>query len=314
MKRIILPVVFLAFLSAFCADGVKLPPKEKFKIVVLAGQSNMAGRGKIDPNNNKAHPRVLMLNRKGEWVPCVDPVHFDADGSGVGPGKAFGEALADSDPSIMVGLVPCAVGGSPIAAWEPGKSFKKGKTEWHPYDDMVARVNKAKESGTLTAILWHQGESDCIKRNGYLYQARFPVFVDRMRRDIGAEGVPLIVGGLHTKMCPGWFGNILSRTHKDTCERLYGPGKYIPGRDWPLEADKMHYTGAAQREFAQLYFAAYKDVAALLAKDPEYYKKAAENPPTIPGNCGIPKEQMGSLPATLPEKVEKYVFPNGRPK
>ena len=33
MKRIILPMVLLAFLPAFCADGVKLPPKEKFKIV-----------------------------------------------------------------------------------------------------------------------------------------------------------------------------------------------------------------------------------------------------------------------------------------
>ena len=68
MKRIILPVVFLAFLSAFCADGVKLPPTEKFKIVVLAGQSNMAGRGKIDPNNNKAHPRVLMLKSKSPVI------------------------------------------------------------------------------------------------------------------------------------------------------------------------------------------------------------------------------------------------------
>ena len=35
------------------ASTVKLPPKDKFKLVVLAGQSNMAGRGKIDPDNNK---------------------------------------------------------------------------------------------------------------------------------------------------------------------------------------------------------------------------------------------------------------------
>lgn len=300
--------------TALNATAANLPPKEKFKLVVLTGQSNMAGRGKIDPDNNKPHPRVLMLNKDGNWVPCVDPVHFDANGSGVGPGKAFAEALADSDPSITVGLVPCAVGGSSIAVWEPGKEFQKGKTKWYPYDDMVARVKKAKESGTLTAILLHQGESDCMKRNGYLYQARFPAFVERMRRDIGAEGIPLIIGGLHTKTCAGWFGKILARTQQDTCEKLYGPGKYIPGKDWPLEADNVHYTGASQREFAKLYFDAYKDVAALLAKDPGYYKKAAENLPTIPDNCKIPADQMKSVPATLPEKVEKYVFPKGRPQ
>ena len=297
------------------ASTVKLPPKDKFKLVVLAGQSNMAGRGKIDPDNNKPHPRVLMLNKDGNWVPCVDPVHFDVNGSGVGPGKTFGEALADSDPSITVGLVPCAVGATPLAVWEPGKAFQKGKTVWHPYDDMVARVTRAKKDGTLTAILWHQGESDCMRRCGYLYQMRFPVLVDRMRRDLGAEGIPLIVGGLHTKTCGGWFGKILADAQKTTCETLYGPGKYIPGKEWPLESDNIHYTGDAQREFAKLYFAAYQEVAGLLAKDPNYYKDAAEkNPPRVRDNCVIPKDQMKSVPAELPEKIEKYVFPKGRPK
>lgn len=314
MKLSLILLVFLSFLPAFCADDIKLPAKEKFKIIVLAGQSNMAGRGKIDPNDNKAHPRVLMLNRKGEWVPCVDPVHFDVDNSGVGPGKAFGEALADSDPSITVGLVPCAVGGSPISVWEPGKEFQKGKNKWHPYDDLVARVKKAKESGRLTAILWHQGESDCMKRNGYLYQFRFPVLVERMRRDIGAEGIPLIVGGLHPKTCAGWFGDILARTQKDTCEKLYGPGKYVPGKAWSLEADNIHYTGTAQREFAKLYFDAYRNVADRITKEPEYWKKNAEKLPSVPDNCKIPADQMKSVPAALPDKVDKYVFPKGRPQ
>ena len=48
--------------TALNANAANLPSKEKFKLVVLTGQSNMAGRGKIDPADNKAHPRVLMLN------------------------------------------------------------------------------------------------------------------------------------------------------------------------------------------------------------------------------------------------------------
>ena len=92
MKNCLL--VLSAVMAFTAAAEVTLPAKEKFKIVVLAGQSNMAGRGTIDPADNKPHPRVVMLNQKGEWVPCVDPIHYDIKNSGVGPGKFFGELFA----------------------------------------------------------------------------------------------------------------------------------------------------------------------------------------------------------------------------
>ena len=57
------------------AEAVKLPPKEKFYLVLLAGQSNMAGRGFVEDADKVPNPRVLMLNRDLEWVPAVDPVH-----------------------------------------------------------------------------------------------------------------------------------------------------------------------------------------------------------------------------------------------
>lgn len=246
---------------SFGAAASSLPAKEKFKIVVLAGQSNMAGRGKIDPANNRPHPRVFVMDRSGNWVACKDPLHFDIPGSGVGPGKAFGEALADSDPSIVVGLVPCAVGGSSITVWEPGRKFYKCNVWWHPYDDMLERVKRAKKAGTLTAILWHQGESDCSEKAAADYKTLFPAFVERMRRDLDAKDVPLIVGGLHANYLSGAPGQTIAEVQRRVCEELLGPGKYIPGRNWALEGDNIHYTGASQREFAKLYFAAFREVA-----------------------------------------------------
>lgn len=124
-------LLLVAVPAALRAD-VPLPPKDKFLLVVLAGQSNMSGRGVPKPEDKVAHPRVLMLDRGGAWVPCVDPIHYDASTVGVGPGKTFAEALAESDPSIVVGVVPCAVGATSITVWEPGRSFRNGKTDWHP--------------------------------------------------------------------------------------------------------------------------------------------------------------------------------------
>lgn len=50
-----------------------------------------------------------MQDKAGEWVPAVDPVHYDKSMAGVGPARTFANLLADSDPSITVGLVPAAL-------------------------------------------------------------------------------------------------------------------------------------------------------------------------------------------------------------
>src|SRR6056297_770960 len=73
----------------------QLPDKESFKLFLLVGQSNMAGRGKIDPAKNEPHERVWSYNREQEWVPAVDPLHFDKPKIvGVGLGRTFANVLA----------------------------------------------------------------------------------------------------------------------------------------------------------------------------------------------------------------------------
>ena len=102
----------------------------------------MAGRGKVTDADRKAHPRVLVFNKQGAWTPAIDPLHFDKPGIvGVGLGKTFGTMLAEKDEDIVIGLIPCAVGGSPIASWEPGGFHRQTKT--HPWDDAMKRAAKA---------------------------------------------------------------------------------------------------------------------------------------------------------------------------
>ena len=324
-----LAALLLAAVPAALRADVSLPPKDKFLLVVLAGQSNMSGRGVPKPEDKVAHPRVLMLDRKGDWVPCVDPIHYDATTVGVGPGKTFAEALADSDPSVVVGVVPCAVGATSIAVWEPGRSFRNGKTDWHPYDDCVARVRRAKQDGTLAAILWHQGESDCTRDGGYLYQAHFPAFVARLRADLGAEGVPLVVGQLAQKNATGWFGKILSNVQRYTCECLYGPGAFVASLEngavsggfgvaslpgYGLNPDGVHFTRDAQVDFGKRYFAAWKGVREKLAADPDYWRKVTP-PEDLAKAYPIPEEQFATL-AKIPlaPEIERYLFPGGVPE
>jgi hypothetical protein len=134
---------------------VVTPParREKFQLYLLVGQSNMAGRGYVEAQDTVPNRHVLRLNPAGQWEVAKDPLHFDKPVAGVGPGMAFGRALATADTSVVIGLIACAVGGSGIDAWAPGAYFADTKT--HPYDDALARARVAQQTGTLAGIIWH---------------------------------------------------------------------------------------------------------------------------------------------------------------
>jgi Carbohydrate esterase, sialic acid-specific acetylesterase len=163
-----------------------------FDLYLLIGQSNMAGRGTVDAQSLEINPRVLMLDKNQQWVPAIDPLHFDKPEAGVGPGLSFGKYMAAANPNSRIGLIPCAVGGTSIKLWVPG-AFDKS-THTHPYDDMLVRVKAACNQGVLKGILWHQGESDRGKAN--FYAEDLTNLVARLRAEIPAPKVPFLAGEL----------------------------------------------------------------------------------------------------------------------
>ncbi len=258
MKRFIAMLCALMFAGALSgADPVKLPPKEKFFLVLLAGQSNMAGRGFVEDADKIPNPRVLMLNRDLEWVPAVDPVHYDKKTAGVGPGKRFAELLAESDPTITVGLIPTACGGSSISVWKPGAYFKSTKS--HPYDDCLERARRAMRDGTLKVILWHQGESDCNKKKADLYEKDFGEFVKRLRNDLGAADVPFVAGQLSKWSKWNKFRKTVdAATRKIVAENQ--PAAFATSEDLTSNPDKVHFDRKSQHVFAERYFKAYQSL------------------------------------------------------
>ena len=137
---------------------------KKMMLVLLAGQSNMAGRGEIEPEDREEIPGLLMINRNFEWVPAVEPVTADRSFAGVGPGRTFGRLLLEANPGCTVGLVPTAVGGTPISAWKRGGSSPWDPQE-RPYDQAIERATAALQRGVFAAVLWHQGETDAKLKN-----------------------------------------------------------------------------------------------------------------------------------------------------
>lgn len=249
--------LFAVLITGFsnAADSA-LPAKDKFHLFLLVGQSNMAGRGVVEEQDKVVNPRVLMLNKEGQWVPAVDPLHFDKPTAGVGLGKTFGQIIAEANPGVTIGLIPCAVGGSPIDAWKPGVFYPPTKS--YPWDDMVKRVELALPKGTLKGILWHQGESDSTAELAPTYAGKLSDLVKRLRELVKLPDVPFIAGQMGVFDGIPWTAD---KTAVDQAQRDLPKAvphtAFVTAEGLKHKGDKVHFDAAAYRELGKRYAAAF---------------------------------------------------------
>ena len=225
----------------------------KLQLFLLIGQSNMAGRGAIEPEDKQPIPHVFALNKDGEWVPAIDPVHFDKPKlAGVGIARTFGRVLAATDPSVSIGLIPAAVGGTSLDQWKPGGEL---------YEDAVRRAKIGMKSGKLRGILWHQGESDggdAEKANSYA--ERWAVMIRQLRSDLNEPDVPVVVGELaeRTGELPPGQAFVPKVNEQLALLPLRTPHTaFASSAGLTTLADHAHFDARSQRELGRRYALAF---------------------------------------------------------
>ena len=262
----LLPLVFLLSASLSAQESsVNLPAKKNFHLFLLAGQSNMAGRGTIEEQDKVAHPRILMLSADREWVPAVAPIHFDKPVAGVGLGKSFALALAEADPDITIGLIPAACGGSPIESWEPGGYHIQ--THSPPYDDAVSRTRTALKDGVLKGILWHQGESDSREGRSRQYQKKLRTLFERFRKEFDDPALPIMVGQLGQFPAKPWdeHRKRVNKAHQEVVDYLRQMS-FVSSEGLTPMADNTHFDSRSLRLFGQRYADAFIGDASVVDK------------------------------------------------
>jgi len=236
-----------------------LPEKSKFHLYLLAGQSNMAGRGKVAEADRKPMPRVFMLNKQGQWVPAVDPMHFDKPAAGVGLGRTFAaEMLKSLPPDVSIGLIPAAAGGSAIDSWTPGGYHDQTKS--HPWDDAVKRTRIALQSGTLKGILWHQGESDGNAKLSGTYETKLHDLIARFRKEFQSPSLPVVVGQLGQfadNPPPDENRRRVMNVIQATPEKVPHTS-FVNSDGLGHNGDKVHFNAEAYRELGRRYAEALK--------------------------------------------------------
>jgi len=239
--------------SAAAADAAQVPvDSKKFDLYLLVGQSNMAGRGEVTPQDRQPVDRVLVLNKDDQWKHQGEPIHFDKPIAGVGLGLTFAQEMAAADPGVTIGLIPCAVGGTPIERWMPDGDL---------FQNALRRARLAQASGTLRGILWHQGESESgSEKRASEYSKNLSAVIEGFRRELDSPDVPVVVGKLGEFLRgPRRFARLVNQQIDTMPARLKGVAVVSATGLTPKE-DNLHFDAPSLKEFGARYAAALQSL------------------------------------------------------
>lgn len=268
MKTII-GLVLVALCSVACKEKNMVCIETELvnpKLVLLVGQSNThAGLG-LDENLDAPVDGIYQLGRFDNnncIIQACEPLdnHTKTEGR-IGFAFTFTKQLQGylqgTDDII---IIPCGYGGTGFIDGNWNKTDPL-------YEDAIARTDHvlaAYPNAELTAILWHQGETDVVLNNPD-YQSSLDQFIQDMRTDLGAPEVPFIVGG----MVPYWVNQAPERQAvqnilKDTPQRHVNAGYADPDLPFVIAKsdntfDEIHFDAAGQRELGNRYFAEYLEI------------------------------------------------------
>ena len=227
-----------------------LTPADKsiFHIYLLMGQSNMAGRGALDSAAQVNDPRILALDTNNQWVVARDPLHQKVGRiePGVGPGMSFAREMAKADTNSVIGLVPCAVGGTPLKRWVKGGDL---------YERAVSRAKVAAQTGVICGVLWHQGEADSDKKEfAETYETRLTKMFKDLRADLGEPDLPVVVGQLGDFLPKEKhpYADTVRAAIKNVSAKLPRAG-LADSAGLTDKGDRLHFNTASQIEFGARY-------------------------------------------------------------
>jgi hypothetical protein len=222
------------------------PPSDpaQFEIYLLMGQSNMLGRDTSKLAEQVNNSRIGSLDGEGRWTIAREPLW---GGTGTGPGCSLAaNLLRVRAPGVKIGLVSCAVGGSPLARWVKGGDL---------YARALARAKEARKTGTLRAIIWHQGETDSEHdETAATYSARWQGMVADLRKDLGLPDMPVVVGQLGPYLKPERFRGVeVVRTALRNLPAAVPHVTFMDSDGLTHKGDGVHFDAASEIELGRRY-------------------------------------------------------------
>ena len=221
----------------------KIPSKGNLWVFILAGQSNMAGRGLVEPQDTIPNTRIYTINKQGDLIFAKEPLHFyEPSMRGLDCGLSFGKALIEQIPdSISILVIPTAVGGSSITQWLNDSEHRNVKL----LSNFKEKVALGKRFGEIKGILWHQGESDAKQDDVPLHKNRLSQLFQTFRNISGDKKTPILMGELGSYSTIDLWLQINAQIKSYVSTDPYSG--LINTSDLKEKGDKIHFNSEAQR-------------------------------------------------------------------
>jgi len=231
-----------------------LSKKKDVWVFIMAGQSNMAGRGYVEPQDTIASNRVLTINKKNDLVLAKEPLHFyEPKMTGLDSGLSFANSLLKHVPeNTSILLIPTAVGGSSINQWLGDANHRDVKL----LSNFKEKVVLAKKYGKVKGILWHQGESDANPKKNAQHDENLTKLFKIFRESVGNKKLTILVGelGSYSKKDALWSQmNSIINEHAKGDQYM----SVIKTADFIDKGDAVHFNSESQRLLGKRYAEAF---------------------------------------------------------
>ena len=192
-------LLIVTFISTVCTKVVAQESLKSPKdLILLIGQSNMAGRATLLPEDDKVIDGAFLYDSLNHWIPLKNPLNIHSSIRKIARmqklnlGFTFAKKITETKTLNPIGLVVNARGGTKIQAWLPGTFY---------YKEAVRRSLEAiKEGAKFRAVLWHQGEGNLnydsdIDYDGYFEKLKLIIY--QLRKDLKNDELIFIAGELN---------------------------------------------------------------------------------------------------------------------
>jgi len=268
-----------------------------YDIILLAGQSNMAGRGSVpSPIDTDGVPNadIKMWDPVDGIVEAKDPIIHPEAGvksTKVGPGmtfaKSFLKRLRDTGyPYRKVLLVGAAWGGTSfiedvsgglhhrwVATNDPSVGGDLYRTAVDRANDAIAAAKAIDSTSAIKGILWMQGESDLQRGGASTYASKHLALMNALRNNItGASSVPVVVAEMAPCMWSQCDSSVQTVSEEDRTTMLnyiHSIQDNLSKSAWVSSAglsgngtgDNIHLNTSSQRELGRRFFSKFWEAA-----------------------------------------------------
>lgn len=246
--------LFFGFLILLLGCSSEQDEKGELWVFIMAGQSNMAGRAKIEAQDKKTDERILCLGKNNQWVTAEEPLHYYTPKiSGLDCGMSFAKAVlkVKGRENIRIGLVPCAVSGASVEEWLKDQTRQNVKL----FSNLESKLAIAKKEGTIKGILWHQGEANAKPKRIGKYEPRLTKMFAKLRAACGDKKVPIFAGEVGSFAKPASKKKLFSQVNQSIQKvAAKDPHTYlIKSNGLKHNGDNLHFNAPSIRELGVRY-------------------------------------------------------------